>query len=114
MGVGTRTTAWVGRYCSRLSTTSKRIDPSMSWINGKPAMRRCCILGFCVFFASAAIAEARPAHKQAFADYFGHYLPRKLNDCRTCHLPDPPGVKLEEGSEKPHNAFGARLKAVKD
>src|SRR5262245_46212838 len=57
-------------------------------------------------------AGARPPHKQALADYFGPFLAKKLNDCRTCHLPAEPGVK-EEGSEKPHNVFGARLKAVK-
>src|SRR6516165_4985088 len=54
---------------------------------------------------------ARPAHKQALGEYFGPYLPKKLHDCRTCHLPDPPGYK--DGDDKPHNVFGARLVAVK-
>ncbi|HWY86554.1 MAG TPA: hypothetical protein VNX28_07515, partial [Gemmataceae bacterium] len=59
--------------------------------------------------------EARPAHKNALAQYFGPFLPRKLNDCRTCHLPDKPGTAVTDPDyEKPHNAFGARLKKVKD
>ena len=43
----------------------------------------------------------------ALAEYLGPYLSKKLNDCRTCHLPDGPG------DEKRHNPFGARLRAVK-
>src|SRR5262249_1889427 len=39
---------------------------------------------------------------------------RHLHDCRTCHLPDPPGAKDELTDTKPHNPFGARLKAVRD
>jgi len=62
----------------------------------------------------ASALHARPVHKQALADYFGPYLSRKLNDCRTCHLPEQPGEsKNDLTAEKPHNAFGARLKAVK-
>jgi hypothetical protein len=56
--------------------------------------------------------QARPAHKRALADYFGPFLAKKLNDCRTCHLPGKGGSIVEE-TEKPHNAFGARLAAVK-
>src|SRR5262245_32211468 len=70
------------------------------------------LLATAVFFGSAVPALARPAHKRALADHFGPFLPKPLNDCRTCHLPDPPGVKLAEDG-KPHNAFGARLKAVR-
>src|SRR5262249_4451627 len=40
----------------------------------------------------------------------GPDMARRLNDCRTCHLPDPPGEA--DPTDKPHNAFGARLKAV--
>jgi hypothetical protein len=57
-------------------------------------------------------ALARPAHRRALADYFGPFLAKKLNDCKTCHLPDPPGKAAADG-EKPHNPFGARLKAVR-
>ena len=64
-----------------------------------------------VLCLTASPALARPAHKQALGEYFGPYLPKKLHDCRACHLPDPPGFK--EGDEKPHNAFGLRLVAVK-
>jgi hypothetical protein len=59
----------------------------------------------------ATSADARPAHKQALAQYFGPLLPKKLNDCRTCHMPDD-GAKQPE-DDRPHNPFGARLKAVK-
>jgi hypothetical protein len=68
-------------------------------------------LSLAALLLGAAPALARPAHKQALAEYFGPYLPKKLHDCRTCHLPDPPDFK--EGDEKPQNAFGERLVAVK-
>src|ERR1700722_4571387 len=61
--------------------------------------------------ALAAPATARPAYQKALADYYGPFLSAKLNDCRTCHLPAEPGAKDDE--DKPHNPFGARLKAVK-
>ncbi|HXG13042.1 MAG TPA: DUF1549 domain-containing protein, partial [Gemmataceae bacterium] len=58
-------------------------------------------------------AVARPPHKKALADYLGPFLTPRLNDCRTCHVPDPPGKEPIEGEDKPHNPFGARLKAVR-
>jgi len=57
---------------------------------------------------SASSAWAKPAHKKALAEHFGPFLEKKLNDCRTCHLPDRDGAEVE----KPHNPFGARLKAI--
>ncbi len=60
--------------------------------------------------SSALNAQARPPHKKALADHFGPLLARKLNDCRVCHLPQ--GAS-DEPDEKPHNAFGARLKVVR-
>ncbi len=63
----------------------------------------------------ASSCQARPVHKEALADYFGPFLARKLNDCRTCHLPDKPGEPKEgQAADKPHNPFGARLAEVKD
>jgi hypothetical protein len=56
--------------------------------------------------------QARPPYKKALADYYGPFLPARLNDCRTCHLPAKPGDK-EDADDKPHNPFGARLKKVK-
>src|SRR5262245_42483981 len=56
-------------------------------------------------------AMGRPAHKKALADCLGPGLARKLNDCRTCHQPVEEGADPTE--ERPHNAFGKRLKAVR-
>jgi hypothetical protein len=65
-----------------------------------------------VYLTYPGVAWSRPPHKRALADYFGPFLAKKLNDCQTCHLPDKPGVDpLVAG--KPHNPFGARLKAAK-
>src|SRR5437879_4889751 len=79
-----------------------------------PRIHRIALLAIALVLCAGPRLHARPAHKQALVDYFGPYLPRHLNDCRTCHLPDPPGA-ADGGapSEKPHNSFGARLKAVK-
>jgi hypothetical protein len=55
-------------------------------------------------------AAARPPYKRALADLLGLPASSRLNDCRTCHLPPKPGA---EESDRPHNAFGARLKAVR-
>jgi len=68
---------------------------------------------FTTFIVMVGALHARPAHKQALAQYFGTFLPKKLNDCRTCHLPDPADRKADDDAEKPHNAFGARLKIVR-
>jgi hypothetical protein len=63
---------------------------------------------------SVGSLQARPVHKQALADYFGPFLAKKLNDCRTCHLPDQSSAAVTDlPQDKPHNPFGARLKAVK-
>src|SRR4051794_586142 len=75
-------------------------------------MRRHTLLPLVVLLLSATAATARPAHKQALAEYFGPFLAKKLNDCRTCHLPDGPDAKPGD-TEKPHNVFGARLVAVR-
>lgn len=77
-------------------------------------MPRICLplLAALAFLSALPSAHARPAHKKALADHLGVLLPKHLNDCRTCHLPDVPGEKLGE-NEKPHNAFGARLAALR-
>jgi hypothetical protein len=41
-------------------------------------------------------------------------LAAKLNDCRTCHLAVAGDSDDPFAQEKPHNRFGARLKAVRD
>jgi Protein of unknown function (DUF1553)/Protein of unknown function (DUF1549) len=67
-----------------------------------------------VTILAAGAVHARPAHKRALADYFGPFLAKDLNDCRTCHLPDRPDATKDDDSEKPHNPFGTRLKAVRE
>lgn len=77
-------------------------------------MNRNCCLAITALLAASIPALARPAHKQALADYFGPFLARKLNHCQTCHVPAKPGQAadgLEE--EKPRNAFGTRLESVR-
>jgi hypothetical protein len=74
---------------------------------------RLLALAGALLLVSAAPLSARPPHKQSLADHYGPYLAAKLNDCRTCHLPDKPGAKPDD-PEKPHNPFGARVAAVKD
>jgi hypothetical protein len=68
-------------------------------------------IGILAGFLAAAVAQAKPVHKRALADYLGPRLARHLNRCETCHLPEKPGAIDDE---KPHNPFGARLAIVKD
>src|SRR5262249_45366824 len=56
-------------------------------------------------------ARARPPPKKALADYLGPGLARKLKDCPTRQLPPEEGADASE--DRPHNAFGRRLKAVR-
>ncbi len=56
-------------------------------------------------------AMARPPHRKALADYIGSGMARKLNDCRVCHVAPEPGA--DDPEDRPHNAFGRRLKAVR-
>src|SRR5437870_1628512 len=61
----------------------------------------------------APAADARPPYRKALADFLGPYMTPRLNDCRTCHVPDDgKGDPLDPG-DRPHNAFGKRLKAVR-
>jgi hypothetical protein len=75
----------------------------------KPAATVAVAITAALSLLSVSPILGKPVHKKALADYFGPFLAAKLNDCRTCHLPD----KGEGGSEKPHNPFGARLAALK-
>lgn len=70
------------------------------------------LLAALVWLVLISPASSRPAHKKALADALGPFLHVKLNDCRTCHLAAKPGEEESE-TDKPHNAFGARLKAVR-
>src|SRR5262245_24640393 len=60
---------------------------------------------------AARPVQARPPHTKALAHYLGQTLARKLNDCRACHVEPEPGADPSE--DRPHNAFGKRLKAVR-
>ena len=66
-----------------------------------------------LLLSAVPVLHARPAHKKALADFLGPFLTPKLNDCRTCHLPDPPDKKSDLTDDKPHNSFGERLKQVR-
>jgi hypothetical protein len=73
-------------------------------------MRRTFLFPLAALFLAPDALPARPAYKRALADLLALPASSRLNDCRTCHLPDRPGAA--EG-DKPHNAFGKRLKAVR-
>ena len=65
----------------------------------------------CLSAAAVLPARARPPHKKALTDYLGPGASKKLNDCRTCHLPAEDGAEPEEAP--PHNPFGKRLKRAR-
>src|SRR5947209_4074494 len=74
--------------------------------HGRPSMRPTLLpplLAAGLLLGAGPAARARPAHKRALADYLGPFLAKKLNDCRTCHLPDAPDRK--DADDKPHNPF---------
>ena len=75
-----------------------------------PWLRVAVVVAACVGTSWASVF-ARPPHKKALADYVGPGLARKLNDCRTCHVPVEDGTDAVDS--RPHNAFGKRLKAVR-
>ncbi len=66
---------------------------------------------YLLFFAVSSV-QARPPYKKALSDFLGLDPTSILNDCRTCHVPSN-GEDSPDGP-KPHNPFGARLKAVKE
>lgn len=80
--------------------------------NPRIANRHCTGASVLCVLALAAGVQAKPAHKQALGDYFGPFLSQTLNNCQTCHLPDAANSPVD-ASDKPHNAFGARLKEAR-
>lgn len=70
-------------------------------------------------FVQLPAADAKPAHKQALANHFGSFLVRQLNNCQTCHVPEPaehaapPAGADSLTEDRPHNLYGARLKAIR-
>src|SRR5438128_1204932 len=81
----------------------------------RPGRREALLFSMALLACLAApfAAQSRPPHKRALADYLGPYFSAKLNDCRTCHVPDQGEAGPFVAEQKPHNPFGARLKAVK-
>ena len=74
-----------------------------------PFRKLSLILGLAVCVLPSS-TSATPANKQAFARYFGKYLPNGLDTCATCHVrADANGAESLE--EFPHNSFGDRLRA---
>jgi hypothetical protein len=73
-------------------------------------MTRLLTCSFLAAFLLASPVHARPPYKKAFVDLLNLPNNSRLNDCRTCHLPSKAGA---EESDRPHNAFGARLKEVR-
>lgn len=74
-------------------------------------------LGWCLAGLLACVfppaLHATPANKKALEAYLGPFLKRPV-DCRFCHLPDAAGNKASPDEvDKPHNVFGARLKAIR-
>ncbi|MGL4553796.1 MAG: DUF1549 domain-containing protein, partial [Gemmataceae bacterium] len=55
---------------------------------------------------AASAAPARPPYRKALADLLDLPAASPLNDCAACHLPGPE-------DDRPHNRFGARLKAAR-
>ena len=84
-------------------------EPSRPALRAHAMNRHRLIVMIVILGLAVAKAEARPAHKKALADRLGALMTRKLNDCRTCHVPAGPD---DDPEDKPHNPFGARMKAV--
>ncbi len=60
---------------------------------------------------ACATAHGTPANKRSLAQHFDKLLPAPVNACTTCHLPSDKRSP-ETLAEFPHNAFGARLRAL--
>ncbi|MEP6757422.1 MAG: DUF1549 and DUF1553 domain-containing protein [Chthonomonadales bacterium] len=54
-------------------------------------------------------ANANPANRNGMDLYFEKFIPKRLNNCNTCHLPISGDKKPDSLSNFPHNAFGKRL-----
>jgi hypothetical protein len=71
------------------------------------------LLAGLVAFLLPTYLHATPANKKSLENYLGPFAKRAI-DCRVCHLPDSAGNKISlDETDKPHNVFGARLKAVR-
>src|SRR5438045_2280559 len=64
--------------------------------------------------AACAPARGTPANRRAFADFFGPFLSRRLDNCGACHLPVKPGTIPTSLADFPHNPFGHRLAILGD
>ena len=78
------------------------------WSLPPPIWPLLCVL---ISLAAATPSRATPANKKALATHLDSFLPAKLNQCTTCHLPsDKKAPALLD--EFPHNPFGDRLRKV--
>lgn len=68
------------------------------------------LLPFLLLVILTARVDARPPYKKALADFLGLPAANRLNDCRTCHQLPKPGA---DETDRPHNAFGERLKTTR-
>lgn len=66
-----------------------------------------------VLLWGSSVVIATPQNRKTFAEHFGPFLTKKLNDCRLCHLPEKAGAIPGEETDRPHNPFGERLKEVR-
>ena len=66
-----------------------------------------------VMLISARCAHATPANKAGMERHFERFLAKNLKSCTTCHLPSEK-KNPESLEEFPHNAFGDRLRIVKE
>jgi hypothetical protein len=81
-------------------------------VTTRPGQRRLCFaFAQAVALSFVAALNATPANKAALEKHYDKFLTRNLARCTTCHLPSD-NKNPESLDDFPHNAFGARLRAV--
>ena len=91
---------------SKMRATKMRFTRT---IRSLPAPIWLCLCA--LLLANPAPIHATPANKKALATHLDSFLPARLNQCTTCHLPsDNKAPALLE--EFPHNPFGDRLRKM--
>jgi hypothetical protein len=62
---------------------------------------------------TAGPAAARPAYLKAMAEHYGPFLPARLNNCSSCHMPSTTGKSPTSLADFPHTLFGKRVMAAR-